>query len=482
MRSTSFHSIASSVTLDGDYCKSAIVRSRRAAFGQDEGPGLGSGPAYKRPPAGQGQFIPPWPETRGSNHNLKVALATIAIFVSAPPAYAETAPDAAALARAIQLLERTPVIDGHNDLPWELHDKFGEEAPSIDVTGAPGTPITKQETDIKRMRAGHMGGQFWSVWIPSTVTGADAIKLTLEQIDVARSFTRNNPDVFAEAQTAADVERIQKSGKIAALIGIEGGHQIGDSIPALRQFYTLGVRYMTLTHSNNNAMADSATDNPKHKGLSLFGRQVIEEMNRIGMLVDLSHVSPDTMRQAIALSKAPVIFSHSGARFIAEHPRNVPDDVLQSLKARDGVVMVNFYSAYVSNVYGHWKADRGAEIARFNAPPFGGLYIGQPERAAEALAVWDKAHPKPIVTASDVAEHIDHIVKVAGIDHVGIGSDFDGVGGETPSGLKSVADYPNLFAELIRRGWSDAMLAKLAGGNILRVMRGAEKVAGLPAR
>lgn len=406
----------------------------------------------------------------------------IAVIVSVQPVYAETKPEAAALARAIRLLERTPVIDGHNDLPWELHDKFGEQATSVDITGTFGTPITKQETDIKRMRAGHMGGQFWSVWIPSTVTGADAVKLTLEQIDVARSFTRNNPSVFAEAQTAADIERIQKSGKIAALIGIEGGHQIGDSIPALRQFYNLGVRYMTLTHSNNNALADSATDNPKHKGLSPFGRQVIEEMNRIGMLVDLSHVSPDTMRQAIAQSKAPVIFSHSNARAIAEHPRNVPDDVLQSLKTRDGVVMVNFYSGYVSNAYSRWDADRGAEIARFNAPPFGGLYIGQPERAAEALAAWDKVHPKPVVTVGDVADHLDHIVKVAGIDHVGIGSDFDGVQGETPAGLKSVADYPNLFAELIRRGWTDTMLAKLASDNILRVMRGAEKVAGLPVK
>ncbi len=416
------------------------------------------------------------------NPILTSALALIAFIVSAQPVYAETAPDAAALARATKVLERAPVIDGHNDLPWELHDKFGDKAPSVDIVGTAGTPITKQQTDIIRMRAGHMGGQFWSVWIPSTVTGADAVKLTLEQIDVARSFTRNNPTAFAEAQTAADIERIQKSGKMAALIGIEGGHQIGDSIPALRQFYVLGVRYMTLTHSINNALADSATDNPRYKGLSPFGRTVIQEMNRIGMLVDLSHVSPDTMRQAIALSNAPVIFSHSGARAITEHPRNVPDDVLKSLKTRDGVVMVNFYSGYVSNAYSQWSADRGAEIARFNAPPFGGLYIGQPERAAEALAAWDKEHPKPVVTVGDVADHLDHIVKVAGIDHVGIGSDFDGVDGETPAGLKSVADYPNLFAELIRRGWSDTMLAKLAGNNILRVMRGAEKVAGLPVK
>jgi membrane dipeptidase len=394
-----------------------------------------------------------------------------------PTAYAKPQPDAALRQHATKILEKTPIIDGHNDLPWELRDKFGDKAPMVDLAGTDGTPITKLQTDIKRLRAGHVGGQFWSVWIPSTVTGADAVKLTLEQIDVARSLTRNNPSVFAEASTAADIERIQKSGRIASLIGIEGGHQMGDSIPALRQFYALGVRYMTLTHSSNNALADSATDNPKHRGLSEFGRAVILEMNRIGMLVDLSHVSPDTMRQAIALSKAPVIFSHSGARAIAEHPRNVPDDILKSLKDRDGVVMVNFYSGYVSNAYNRWDADRGAEIARFNAPPFGGLYIGQPERAAEALAAWDKAHPKPAVTVGDVADHLDHIVKVAGIDHVGIGSDFDGVDGETPVGLKSVADYPNLFAELIRRGWSDDMLAKLAGGNILRVMQGAEKVA-----
>jgi membrane dipeptidase len=395
-----------------------------------------------------------------TNYTFRIALSLIAIAMSVQSVCAETVLDEAALVRAKQILERVPVIDGHNDLPWELNDKLGDKALIVDLNGMDGTPITKQQTDIKRLRAGHVGGQFWSVWIPTTVTGADAVKLTMEQIDLVKSFTDRRPDVFAAAGTANDIERIQKSGKIASLIGIEGGHQIGDSIPALRQFYVLGVRYMTLTHSSNNALADSATDNPKYKGLSPFGRTVIQEMNRIGMLVDLSHVSPDTMRQAIALSNAPVIFSHSGARAITEHPRNVPDDVLKSLKTRDGVVMVNFYSGYISNAYNRWNADRGAEIARFNAPPFGGLYIGQPERAAEALAVWDKAHPKPIVTVGDVADHLDHIVKVAGIDHVGIGSDFDGVDGETPAGL----------------------LAKLAGGNILRVMRGAEKVAGSPVK
>jgi membrane dipeptidase len=407
----------------------------------------------------------------------KLAPVLFAATLFASPVWAETIADRVALAHAAEVLERTPIIDGHNDLPWELREKLGDDARKVDLSGAAGTPITKMQTDIKRLRQGHVGAQFWSVWIPAETLGADAIQRTIEQIDLAKSFAAKRPDTFAPAQSVADIERLRKSGKIASLLGIEGGHQIGESLPALRQFYALGVRYMTLTHSKNNALADSATDDPKYKGLSAFGRDVVKEMNRIGMLVDLSHVSPDTMRQAIALSKAPVIFSHSGARAITEHPRNVPDDVLASLKDHDGVVMVNFYPGYVSNAYNRWNADRGAEIARFNAPPFGGLYIGQPERAAEAMTAWDKAHPKPVVTVSDVADHIDHIVKMAGIDHVGIGSDFDGVGGETPSNLASVADYPNLFAELIRRGWTDDMLAKLAAGNILRVLRKAEKVA-----
>jgi membrane dipeptidase len=416
-----------------------------------------------------------------TKHNVTAALALTAIIASMQPVYGQTALNAAALARANKVLERTPIIDGHNDLPAEIHDNWGDDARKADLAGTPGTPITKQQTDIKRLRAGHVGGQFWSVWISTEVKGADAIKRTIEQIDIAKSFAENRPDVFAAAETADDIERIQKSGKIASLIGIEGGHQIGESLAALRQFHRLGARYMTITHTSNNALADAATDNPKYNGLSPFGRTVIQEMNRIGMLVDLSHVSPDTMRQAIALSRAPVIFSHSNARTITEHPRNVPDDVLESLKQRDGVVMVLFYSAYVSNAYNQWIADKAAEVARFNAPPFGGLYIGQPQKAAAALAEWEKAHPKPAVTVADVADHIDHIVKVAGIDHVGIGSDFDGADA-WPVGLTSVADYPNLFAELIRRGWSDIMLEKLSGGNVLRVMRGAEKVASLPLK
>jgi membrane dipeptidase len=378
-------------------------------------------------------------------------------------------------------LEQTPIIDGHNDLAWELHDKLSDKARLADLSGAPETPAAKLQTDIKRLREGRVGGQFWSVWIPTQMGGADAIKLAIEQIDLVKSFAENRPDVFAPASNAEDIERIQRSGRIASLIGVEGGHQIGESLGALRQFHALGVRYMTITHTSNNALGDAATDNPKFNGLSPFGRTVIEEMNRLGMLVDLSHVSPDTMRQAIALSRAPVIFSHSGARAITEHPRNVPDDVLESLRLRGGIVMVDFYAPYTSNAYNIWIAAKAAETARFNAPPYGGLYIGQPEKAAAALAEWERANPRPTVTISDVADHIDHIVKVAGIDHVGIGSDFDGADA-WPVGLTSVADYPSLFGELVRRGWSDEMLAKLASRNILRVMRRAERVAGLVAR
>lgn len=383
---------------------------------------------------------------------------------------------AATAQRIARVLTQTPLIDGHNDLAETLREKFGNKLWTIDLRGTPGSPVTALQTDIARLRAGHVGGQFWSVWIPGSVTGSDAIRMTLEQIDTVRGLVDRYPQTFALASTAADIERIHKSGKIASMIGIEGGHQIGDSIAALRQFYALGARYMTLTHSSNNTLADSATDNPVHKGLTPFGRAVVAEMNRLGMLVDIAHVSPEVMRQAITHSKAPIIFSHSSARAVTEHPRNVPDDVLKMLVEHDGVVMVNFYPGYVSNAYNRWIADLAAETARTNAPPFGGLYIGQPERAAAALAEWEKGHPKPRVTVQDVADHIDYIVKLIGIEHVGLGSDFDGIEA-VPEGLSSVADYPNLFAELITRGWTDPMLAKLAGGNLLRVLRKAEAVA-----
>jgi membrane dipeptidase len=405
------------------------------------------------------------------------ASAAALLLCGAAPAWSAGGATADINARIEHVLSRTPLIDGHNDLPDALREQLGDEAARADFSGRAGTPITKLQTDIARLRKGLVGGQFWSVWIDYSLTGADAIERTLEQIDLVHTMVARYPDTFAMAGTANDIVRIHKSGRIASLIGIEGGHQIGESMAALRQFYALGVRYMTLTHARNNAIGDAATENPVHNGLSPFGREVVTEMNRIGMLVDLSHVSPDVMRQAITLSKAPVIFSHSGARAVTEHPRNVPDDVLKMIVERDGVVMVNFYSGYISNAYNQWKADEAAENARNNAPPFRGLYIGQPERAKAALDAWLAANPRPVTTVKDVADHVDHIVKVAGINHVGIGSDFDGVNGEMPQELASVADYPNLFAELIKRGWTDAMLAKLAGGNVLRVMRKAEAVA-----
>ena len=331
-------------------------------------------------------------------------------------------------------------------------------------------------TDIPRLHAGHVGGQFWSVWIPSELTGPAAVQTTLEQIDIVHAMVARYPDDLQMAYTADDIVRIHKAGRIASLIGIEGGHQIDNSLAALRQMYALGARYMTLTHTLNNDWADSATENPKHHGLTPFGQAVVHEMNRLGMLVDLSHVSAETMKAALAATQAPVIFSHSGARALDDHPRNVPDDVLELVEQNHGVVMVNFYPGYVSDERARWNADRAAEQARFNSPPYDGLYIGQPERAKAALAEWEKAHPAPPVTIAMVADHIEHIRKVAGVDCVGIGSDFDGIP-ITPAGLEGVDKYPALLDELARRGWSDDDLAKVAGGNMLRVMREAEAVA-----
>jgi membrane dipeptidase len=281
------------------------------------------------------------------------------------------------------------------------------------------------------------------------------------------------PNDLALALTADDVVRIHKNGHVASLIGVEGGHQIGGTLAALRAYYELGARYMTLSHFKNNEFADSATDDPKWHGLNDFGRTVVHEMNRLGMLVDLSHVSPDTMRAAIKVSRAPVIFSHSDARALADHPRNVPDDVLQLLPANGGVVMVNFFLGHLSPEFIAWSADKDAETARLK-----NLYTGQPDRRDAAMKAWLAGHPVPRAEPGIVADHIEHVVKVAGHDHVGLGGDLDGIDWDgAPAGMNSVSGYPLLFAELIRRGWSDENLAKLAGGNVLRVMRQAETVA-----
>lgn len=382
--------------------------------------------------------------------------------------------------RIARVLEQTPLIDGHNDLAWEVRERFNSQLSAIDL-GADTSKILSPKgvplmTDIPRLRAGHVGGQFWSVWIPPEVHGFEAVQMTLEQIDLVKRIAARYPNDLAMAYTAADIRRLHRGGKIACLIGIEGGHQINNSLPVLRQMYAAGARYMTLTHSSNTDWADSATDNPVHQGLTPFGAEVVREMNRIGMLVDLSHVSEQTMRAALAVSTAPVIFSHSSARALVDHPRNVPDEVLRLVARNGGLVMVNFAPAYVSTARDQWDADRSAEQARYNSPPLTGLYIGQPQRAQQALKQWDDAHPVPVVTLSQVADHIEHIRQVAGIDHVGLGSDFDGISA-TPRGLEGVDRYPALLAELMRRGWSDSDIAKLAGENLLRVLAAAEQVA-----
>jgi membrane dipeptidase len=383
--------------------------------------------------------------------------------------------------RVERVLAATPLIDGHNDLAWEIRERFKGRVDAVDFRAD--TSALKLEpgqsalmTDISRLRAGLVGAQFWSVWIPTSVHGADAVQMTLEQMDLVKRLAAAYPADLAMAYTAADIRRIHKAHKIASLIGIEGGHQINDSLAMLRQLYDAGARYMTLTHSSNTAWADSATDAPAHHGLTPFGVEIVKEMNRLGMLVDLSHVSPETMRAALAASAAPIIYSHSSARALDDHPRNVPDDILQLVAANGGVVMVNFATAYVSDLRNHWEADHAAEMSRYSSPPFGGLYIGQPERAKAALDAWTAQHPQPPVTLAQVADHVEHIAKVAGVDHVGIGADFDGMP-DAPVGLDNVSRYPALLVELMRRGWSDADVAKVAGENLLRVMAAAEHVA-----
>jgi membrane dipeptidase len=404
---------------------------------------------------------------------MKLAAILIAIAMTAAPTLASAeAIDARTMARIDRILKKTPLIDGHNDLPEQLRENYG-----LSIEGLASGSDQRQDhplmTDMARLHQGRVGGQFWSVYIPSEVTGDAAIRETIEQIDIVKRLVEAYPRDLALALTADDVVRIHRKGRVASMIGIEGGHQIGGSLAALRQFYDLGARYMTLTHFKNNEWADSATDDPKYGGLSPFGETVVHEMNRLGMLVDLAHVSPDTMRDAIRVTKAPVIFSHSDARALSDHPRNVPDDVLAMLPANGGVVMVNFYTGHLSEPYRIWSAVRSAEDARLKS-----LYVGQPEIREAKMKQWQAAHPGPKAEIGLIADHIEHIVKVTGHDHVGLGGDLDGIGyEEAPPGMNSVAGYPLLFAELIRRGWSDADLAKLAGGNLLRVLRRAEAVA-----
>jgi len=378
----------------------------------------------------------------------------------------EQSNDVALLERARALHKQTPLIDGHNDYPWALREKAQRNFAKLDIA----RPQPTIMTDIARLRAGGVGGQFWSVYVPVELAGQTAVTATLEEIDTVHQMVSRYPETFELALTAADVERIFKKGKIASLIGMEGGHSIDNSLAALRMFQRLGARYMTLTHAKNTAWADSATDDPKFGGLSPFGEEVVREMNWLGMLVDLSHVSPDTMEDAIRVSQAPVIFSHSSARALNDVPRNVPDNILQRLPKNGGVVMVTFVPGFLSPKVTAWNKLHDAEQAR--------LTLQFPNDAAAAtrgVEEWTKAHPAPAAHVSDAADHIDHIRKIAGVDHIGLGGDFDGIT-QVPEGLEDVSKYPSLTAELLRRGYKDDEVKKILGLNVLRVMREVEKI------
>jgi len=363
---------------------------------------------------------------------------------------------------ATALLARSPLIDGHNDLPWQLREA-GPGAARTDIAA----PVSFTHTDLPRLARGKVGAQFWSVFVPVTLAGEAAVATTLEQIDFVRSMVRRYPGALELARTAADVERISASGKVASLMGAEGGHSIAASLGVLRMFYELGVRYMTLTHNRNTGWADSATDQPDAGGLSDFGRAVVTEMQRIGMLVDLSHVAPATMADALDTARAPVIFSHSSALALCDHPRNVPDEILARLPGNNGVCMVTFVPAFVSQECRDW--DRGVEAEMKRRGMDREDYPGYKAVRGELAA----ASPPPRATLAQVADHVEHVREVAGADHVGIGSDFDGTT-DVPEGLGDVSCFPALFAELLDRGWSEDDCARLAGGNVLRVMRDAE--------
>lgn len=403
---------------------------------------------------------------------MRLAVLTALALLCATPAFAQSyAPTPSELSRINRILSRTPLIDGHNDLPDQVKDNFAGDISRLDLADDTSQLSTPLHTDIPRLRRGRVGAQFWSVYVPADLSGAAAAEAVQVQIDVVRQLIARYPSAFAFADSAAEIERIHRRGQIASMIGMEGGEPINSNLAILRAFRAQGVLYMTLCHSKTTAWVDSATDAPRHGGLSPFGEEVVREMNRIGMLVDLSHVSSDAMRDALRVSTAPVIFSHSSAYALTHHPRNVPDDVLQLVHRNGGVVMVNFYPGFVSEEVREWSARQAGEDARQKA-----LHPDNPEAASAGLSEWLAANPRPDATILQVADHIEHIRDVAGIENVGIGADMDGVP-FLPAGLSSVDAYPNLFAELIRRGWSDADLSRLAGGNLLRVLRRAEVVA-----
>jgi membrane dipeptidase len=400
--------------------------------------------------------------------SLLAAGCLVVVAVATSAAAQEAAPPLTAEEITL-LLAEVPLVDGHNDLPWAIRARFGSRLAGVDLndTSTLDPPLS---TDLRRLRAGSVGGVFWSVWVPTEFGKDEAVRVVLEQIDLVHRMAAAYPDELEIALGAADVRRIHAAGRIASLIGAEGGHCIADSPAVLRMLYAAGVRYLTLTHWENTAWADAATAAPEHDGLTDFGAALVREMNRLGMLVDLSHVSAAAMHDALDATRAPVLFTHSCAAALNPHPRNVPDDVLRRLPANGGVVMVNFGSYFVDPKVTERVAAGDAEEARLKS-----LHPGDPSAVTAGLDRWYAEHPMPRVSVAQLADHIDHIRRVAGIDHVGLGSDYDGLS-SLPEGLEDVSGYPTLLAELARRGYSRDDLARVAGLNVLRVMDEAERV------
>jgi membrane dipeptidase len=398
---------------------------------------------------------------------VRLAILLLTVFVAAAQAQTPARPPVVLTDEGRRVHAESFVFDGHNDLPWELRTKADSSFDKRDIR----QPQPAMHTDITRLRKGGVGAQFWSVYVPAeTAKRGTALHDTLEQIELVKTMIARYPDVFEAARTAADVERIAASGKIASLIGVEGGHAIEDSLENLRRLHALGAGYMTLTHSDTLAWADAATDQAKHQGLSPFGEEVVREMNRLGMLVDLSHVSDETMRDALRVTKAPVIYSHSSARAVADHPRNVPDDVLKLVKENGGVVMINFFSGFVVPGSAAKMREMFARLRELRSK-FPDEQEFQRERRR-----WEATNPIDPGSIHDVVDHIEQVIKVAGIECVGLGSDFDGIS-TCPRQLEDVSTYPLITQELLNRGHKPEAIHKIMSGNILRVMRAAEKVA-----
>lgn len=398
-------------------------------------------------------------------HVLVIAICA-ALLVGPATAGEPPAPEAV----VAEVLRTTPLVDGHNDAPWAIRSRVSNRLADFDFHDTSGGD-RPMHTDLTRLRAGGVGAQFWSVWVPVDLSPGDAVVTVMEQVDLVQRLADRYPEELELAVTAGDIRRIHAEGRIACLIGVEGGHSIGNSLGVLRLLYGAGVRYMTLTHWDNVDWADAATAAPEHGGLAPFGEVVVREMNRLGMMVDLSHVSEQTMRDVLGVSRAPVIFSHSSAFALNPHPRNVPDDILREVAEAGGVVMVNFGSYFLAPSHVERWANRKAEQTRLET-----LHPGDPGAVRDGMAAWDAAHPVPIVPLAVLADHVEHIREVAGVDHVGLGSDYDGINA-LPDGMEDVSGYPGLLEELARRGWRREELAKLAGENVLRVMAEVEAVA-----